>query len=123
MEHLTLDLFLISLLGASSQEVLHWYNLRLDLESHKELLNSKLYIIITIISILFFGLTTIFIVDFLKLDMNVSSNSKIFISAMFYPIIIKKILQTVTKSLNVKKEITQKEIHYKINLKTYLTNF
>lgn len=45
MEQLTLHVFLISLLGACTQEVLHWYNLRLDLENHKDLLNSKLHII------------------------------------------------------------------------------
>ncbi len=103
MEHLTIQTFLVSFLGATGQEVLHWYNLRLELDDSIVLDKSKTYWLIVFISTVFFGLTTIYIDDFIILNVNLGDHAKLFITALFYPIVIKKILQVVTKTIQRSK--------------------
>ncbi len=121
MEHLTIQTFLVSFLGATGQEVLHWYNLRLELDDSIVLDKSKTYWLIVFISTVFFGLTTIYIDDFIILNVNLGDHAKLFITALFYPIVIKKILQVVTKTIQRSREgnITTKTGNQNFTLTTY----
>jgi hypothetical protein len=96
---ISLQLFIPSFLGALGQEVLHWFNLSKTLGNNVKVFNSKIYWIITIVSILFFGITSNYIVDFIKID-GINLNTKLFLTGMFYPIIIKSLLKVVTNLFN-----------------------
>lgn len=96
---ISLQLFIPSFLGALGQEVLHWFNLSKTLGNDVKVFNSKTYWIITIVSILFFGITSNYIVDFIKID-AITTNTKLFLTGMFYPIIIKSLLKVVTNLFN-----------------------
>lgn len=93
---LNLSLFIPSFLGALGQEILHWYNLSKSLGNNVKLFDSKSYWSITIISILFFGITATYLIDFIKID-GISKETKLFLFGFFYPIIIKYLLKNATK--------------------------
>jgi len=86
-------------LGALGQEVLHWYNLKLELKDNVQFYKSSTYWIITIASILFFGLTSKLLAEFVFEEGNIT-NAKLFITAFGYPLIIKQVLKLLTKSFN-----------------------
>ncbi|TCP25724.1 hypothetical protein EV195_10383 [Tenacibaculum skagerrakense] len=114
---ISLQLFIPSFLGALGQEVLHWFNLSRSLGNNVKVFNSKIYWIITIVSILFFGITSNYIVDFIKID-AITTNTKLFLTGMFYPIIIKSLLKVVTNLFNSADSITE-EHSDNIQIKTF----
>lgn len=89
------SIYLYSFLGAIGQEILHWFNLRLQLDNQKRIFNSTVYWIITGISIAFFSTTAPLIKDILDIKINASEEAKLFIIALLYPTIIKHILKLI----------------------------
>lgn len=114
---ISLQLFIPSFLGALGQEVLHWFNLSKTLGNDVKIFNSKTYWIITIVSILFFGITSNYIVDFIKIDV-ITTNTKLFLTGMFYPIIIKSLLKVVTNLFNRADNMSE-EHSDNIQIKTF----
>lgn len=107
---ISLKLLVPSFLGALGQEILHWYNLSRELGNNVKLFNSKQYWLITLISILFFGFTSGYLVDFIHIN-SIKNSTKLFLIGFSYPIIIKYILKIVTKSLpNNREEIDSKNM-------------
>ncbi len=107
---ISLKLLIPSFLGALGQEILHWYNLSRELGNNVKLFNSKQYWLITLISILFFGFTSGYLVDFIHIN-SIKNSTKLFLIGFSYPIIIKYILKIVTKSLpNNREEIDSKNM-------------
>jgi len=96
---ISLQAFIPSFLGALGQEILHWFNLSRALGNDVKIFNSKIYWGITIISILFFGITSNYIVDFIKID-TINSNTKLFLIGFFYPVIIKNLLKVISNLFN-----------------------
>lgn len=92
-------LCLACFLGALGQEVLHWYNLKLELKDDVEFYKSSTYWIITIASILFFGLTSKLLAELVFDEGNITE-AKLFITAFGYPLIIKQVLKLITKSVD-----------------------
>ena len=114
---ISLQLFIPSFLGALGQEVLHWFNLSKTLGNDVKVFNSKTYWIITMVSILFFGITSNYIVDFIKID-AITTNTKLFLTGMFYPIIIKSLLKVVTNLFNRADNMSE-EHSDNIQIKTF----
>ncbi len=103
MENLTWHVFAISLLGAIGQEIMHWYNLKLELSNTVKFYKSSTYWIITVVSVLFFALTSILLTGFVKnyFTKDISTDTVLFITAFAYPIIIKYVLSLITKGFDV----------------------
>lgn len=96
---LSQSLYISAFLGAFGQEILHWFNLRTELKNQVTFYKSPTYWVITIVSILFFGLTAPLIKDLVDIKANISEDTKLFITALLYPIIIKQVLKLITKNL------------------------
>lgn len=114
------------LLGALGQEILHWYNLKLELKNDVKFYTSSTYWIITLISILFFGLTTKLLAK-LVFDDETISNQVLFIIAFSYPMVLKQISKLITKKIdnsNPKSEYSTSNNYSKtFKINDYLKNF
>lgn len=94
-------LCLACFLGAIGQEIIHWYNLKLELKDSVKFYKSPTYWIITLVSILFFGLTAKLLGE-LAFNSENLTNAKLFITALAYPLILKQVLKLITKSIDNK---------------------
>lgn len=99
-------------LGAFGQEILHWYNLKIELKDQVKFYKSTTYWVIAIVSIIFFGLTAKLLAEFVFKEQPLTSGL-LFITALAYPIIVKQALKLITKSIGVqhhKSEYTTKNL-------------
>jgi len=119
-------LCLTCFLGAIGQEILHWFNLKLELKEDVKFYTSKTYWIITVISICFFGLTTKLLANLAFKDENLS-DSILFVTAFSYPMILKQVLKLITKRLDNNnprsKYATKSTYNRTFKIKDYLKNF
>lgn len=97
---LTSYLYLSCFLGAIGQEVLHWYNLKLELNNDVKFYSSPTYWVITMVSIIFFALTAKLLAPLAFPNQEEPSDTILFITAFGYPIIIKNVLKLITKTFN-----------------------
>lgn len=93
---MAIDALMPALLGASLQEILHWYELRekLTLKKYKSLLNSRAYWIVTLLMTLSSALGTFYLlagssVGYLPRDYLIYS--------FVFPIILKKVAKLVAR--------------------------
>ena len=106
MEALTISttlsnyLCLSCFLGAIGQEILHWYNLRLELKNDVKFYTSPTYWVITFVSIVFFALTAKLLALLVFPSPKQLTDPILFITAFGYPLIIKQVLKLITKSID-----------------------
>jgi hypothetical protein len=101
MENLSCYTFGISLLGAIGQEIMHWYHLKLELGDTVKLYKSSTYWIITIVSVLFFAVTSILLTGFVETYLKgVNPDTVLFVTAFAYPIIIKYVLKLIVSGFD-----------------------
>ncbi|MFD2567759.1 hypothetical protein [Pseudotenacibaculum haliotis] len=91
-------LIIIAFLGALTNEVLHWYNLKKELKGDVKVTNSKSYWIITIISMITFTIATQWVYQFILPNTSLSEEARVFLTALSFPFIIKDIFKVIIKS-------------------------
>lgn len=119
-------LCLTCFLGAIGQEILHWFNLSLELKDDVKFYKSPTYWTITLIAIIFFGLTAKLLAK-LAFGDEPLSNELLFITAFCYPMILKQVIKLITKKIdntNPKSEYSTSNNYNKtFSINDYLKNF